>query len=360
MIDLIPRIYDAGCGQTPWDEVMADACRHLGATGHLTYRVAKDPDAGSSAVLSNDGFPAELLERYFSHYVRCNIWAASDAMVPGAVFTSSMLYPDERLKHTEYWSGWLRHADVFYVVGGIIHDDAQSRTKVSFVRPEGAGRFEARERRLLETIAPHFQGALGAQQRLAHASLLVQALDEVDQGVVLLDGDGRLVHMNACAGALLASQASLRSVRGRLEFASAEHAAQFRVLAHADVQLARARTLHLRLQDHEGRVLHAALVRLPDGTAGARRLALFIKQQHRGDAPAIALRHLYGLTPAEAELASALADGLSVAELAQARGVSVHTVRAQLKSVLHKLGVRRQAEVVQIIGSLVQRHRGAA
>ncbi|HYD76087.1 LuxR C-terminal-related transcriptional regulator [Ramlibacter sp.] len=356
MNELIPRIYDAGCGQAGWDEVMTQACAYLGAAGHLTYRVAKDPEAGSSTVLSNDRFSDELLQRYFSHYSGCNIWAASDAMVPGAVFTSSQLYPDERLKQTEYWSGWLRHADVFYVVGGIIHDDAQSRTKVSFVRPEGAGRFEERERRLLESVAPHFQQALGAQQRLAQASLLVQTLDEVDQGVVLLESDGRLVHMNACAGALLASQRSLRIVRRRLEFVSAEHADQFRALARTDVQLARTRTLHLRLEGDTGQVLHAALLRLPDGDAGSRRLALFIRPQRRGAAPELALRHLYGLSPAEASLASSLADGLSVAELAETRGVSLHTIRAQLKAVLHKLGVRRQAEVVQIVGSLVQRH----
>lgn len=356
MIDLVPRIYDAGCGQSSWNDVMADVCAKLGATGHLTYQVAKSPDAGDSAVLSNDGFAPELLERYFGHYASCNVWAASDAMVPGAVFTSSMLYPDERLKHTEYWSGWLRHVDVFYVVGGIIHDDAQSRTKVSFVRPEGAQRFEAGEMRLLETIAPHFQGALGAQKRLAQARSLLHVLDEVDQGVVLLQSDGQVVHMNACAGMLLGEQDTVRMVRGRLEFASFEHGEQFRALARTHVQLARSRTVYLRLQGRGDQVFHAALMRLPDDIAGSHRLALFIKRQQGGGAPAAALRELYGLTRAEAELASAMADGQSVGELAEARAVSVHTVRAQLKAVLQKLGVRRQAEVVQIVGSLVHRH----
>ncbi len=335
---------------------MADVCRQLGATGHLTYQLSKDPGTGSSAVLSNDGFAPEVLERYFGHYVGCNVWAASDAMVPGAVFTSSMLYPDERLKQTEYWSGWLRHVEVFYVVGGIIHDDAHSRTKVSFVRPEGGQRFGDREKRLLETVAPHFQGALGAQQQLSRARAMLHAMDELDQGVVLLQHDGRVVHMNACAGVLLGTQEALRIVRGRLEFASGAHSEQFRALARTDVQLARSRTEYLRLEGKGGQALHAALVRLPDDVAGSRRLALFIKRQPRGGTPAGALRELYGLTRAEAELASSLAAGQSLAELADARDVSLHTVRTQLKSVLQKLQVRRQAEVVQIVGSLVHRH----
>ena len=135
--DLVPRIYDAGCADTSWDEVMSAISQRLGATGHLTYEVVDDPAMGTSSIVSNDGrFGPELMQRYFEHYAGCNIWSAGDAMVPGTVFTSSMLYPDSRLKATEYWSGWLRHADVFYVVGGIVHHDAHSSTKASFVRPE--------------------------------------------------------------------------------------------------------------------------------------------------------------------------------------------------------------------------------
>lgn len=354
--ELIPRIYDAGCGQSDWDGVMKDLADLLGAAGHLTYQLAKDPQAGRSAVLSNHGFGPDVLGRYFDHYVGCNVWAASDAMVPGAVFTSSMLYPDERLKYTEYWNGWLRHVDVFYVVGGIIHDDADSRTKVSFVRPENGLRFEAAQKGLLEGLAPHFQAALGTRRRLEKARSLLDTLDEVDQGVLLLRADGRILHMNACAQVLLRLQNTIRVQGDRLEFTSPDHSEQFRALGRTDVQLARSSTMYLRLQGPGGLPLQAALMRLPDDIAGSRRFALFIKQQRDGGAPTAALRQLYGLTRAEAELAAALATGQSLAEVARARGATIHTVRTQLKAVMQKLGTNRQAEIVQIVGNLVHRH----
>jgi DNA-binding CsgD family transcriptional regulator len=357
--DLIPQIYEAGSGQSSWDDVMSNLAQRLGAGGHLTYEEVKNPAHGKSSVISNKGFAPEVLGRYFEHYAGCNVWAASDAMVPGAVFTSSMLYPDERLKRTEYWSGWLRHVDVFYVVGGIIHDDSASRTKVSFVRPERGARFDAHHRRLLEGFVPHLRASLSAQKRLAQSrsllTPLLNTLNELDQGVVLLRSDRTVVHMNDSARALLRGQSALEVKGDRLDFASAEWNEQFRALARPDRQLARSETVYLRVRAAGGQMLQATLMRLADDVAGPRHLVLFIKQQRSDNAAEVALRKLYGLSPTEAQLASLLAQGRSVNEVAQARAVSIHTVRSQLKSVMQKLDVKRQAEIVQIINGFVHR-----
>jgi DNA-binding CsgD family transcriptional regulator len=54
----------------------------------------------------------------------------------------------------------------------------------------------------------------------------------------------------------------------------------------------------------------------------------------------------YGLTQAELGVALALSDGKSPADHAESLGISVHTVRNQLRVVFDKLDVRRQAELV--------------
>ena len=61
------------------------------------------------------------------------------------------------------------------------------------------------------------------------------------------------------------------------------------------------------------------------------------------------LGELFGLTPAEANLAILLARGLSLAEVSETQHVSQHTARAQLKSVFAKTGVSRQAELVRLV-----------
>lgn len=61
------------------------------------------------------------------------------------------------------------------------------------------------------------------------------------------------------------------------------------------------------------------------------------------------LARLFGLSPAESGLAAALAGGESVNDYAEARGVSLNTVRTQLKQALAKTGARRQAELVRLV-----------
>lgn len=61
------------------------------------------------------------------------------------------------------------------------------------------------------------------------------------------------------------------------------------------------------------------------------------------------LREAFGFTPAEAALALDLADGLAAADCATLRGVSVHTVRSQLRALFGKTGTSRQAELVTLV-----------
>jgi DNA-binding CsgD family transcriptional regulator len=61
------------------------------------------------------------------------------------------------------------------------------------------------------------------------------------------------------------------------------------------------------------------------------------------------LRDLHGLTEAEAKVASALFMGRSTKEAALSLGISVNTVKAHLKGIFRKCGVRSQAELSQLL-----------
>jgi DNA-binding CsgD family transcriptional regulator len=57
------------------------------------------------------------------------------------------------------------------------------------------------------------------------------------------------------------------------------------------------------------------------------------------------LQAIYQLTPAELRLANLLVSGLDVAEASALLQISKHTGRTQLKSIMQKTGVHRQAEL---------------
>jgi len=73
--------------------------------------------------------------------------------------------------------------------------------------------------------------------------------------------------------------------------------------------------------------------------------SVFVADPARTIQPGDVLRRLYGLTGAEAALATLLVNGRSPEDAAAELGVSIHTVRTQLKHVLGKTGARRQAEL---------------
>ncbi|WP_375269400.1 hypothetical protein, partial [Phenylobacterium sp.] len=64
------------------------------------------------------------------------------------------------------------------------------------------------------------------------------------------------------------------------------------------------------------------------------------------------LRSLFDLTPAEARIAQGVARGQGLEDLAEAGGVSLNTVRNQLRRVLEKTGCARQAELAALLAGV--------
>ena len=61
------------------------------------------------------------------------------------------------------------------------------------------------------------------------------------------------------------------------------------------------------------------------------------------------LEHLFALSPAEARLASRLADGAGLDEAAAILGISRNTARSQLQAIYGKTGVNRQGDLVRLL-----------
>jgi DNA-binding CsgD family transcriptional regulator len=66
------------------------------------------------------------------------------------------------------------------------------------------------------------------------------------------------------------------------------------------------------------------------------------------------VRELFGLTPAEAAIAVELSRGRAPDEIARTRGVTIGTLRFQLKALAAKLGVARQSEIAALVAALPQ------
>lgn len=108
---------------------------------------------------------------------------------------------------------------------------------------------------------------------------------------------------------------------------------------------------------HEPLLLQGAagetLCRVATHNAQGERIYLLLLQAYQPVAlDEKGLCQAFGLTAAEAAVASGLVQGCAVEAIATAKGTSVETVRTQIKKVMAKLGVHRQSELVaRLLGS---------
>jgi len=89
-----------------------------------------------------------------------------------------------------------------------------------------------------------------------------------------------------------------------------------------------------------------------DLLAGACGVLVFTPLKPRAAPNAEVLQRLFDLTPAEARVARGIGEGRTVEAIAEAFGLSRETIRSQLKVVLGKVGLARQADLVAILAGV--------
>ena len=87
------------------------------------------------------------------------------------------------------------------------------------------------------------------------------------------------------------------------------------------------------------------------GTFGLRPVVMLLFF-HPASAPAVdatLLHAVFGLTPAECRVATLLAEGLPLKQIAQLQGTQTETVRKQLQSIYQKTATNRQPDLVRLL-----------
>lgn len=186
------------------------------------------------------------------------------------------------------------------------------------------------------------------------------ALNTSRIGAALVSSDAELMLANDVAEHLLANGGGLRLVGGRLQ---AESANETRALLAEIKRCALAQAPEPDLQNYVpmafSRRDHALpltiIVRPGPGyfplRQPNRRTAILVLRDPsvQGAWPAETLARLFGLSAAEALLASKLAKGASLEEAAAELGISRNTVRSQLQSIFLKTGINRQSDLIRAL-----------
>lgn len=172
-------------------------------------------------------------------------------------------------------------------------------------------------------------------------------LDKLSRGVFLLDHAGTVLFVNRAGEAMIARADGLSLHQKRLRFACERTQSALDSFL-VDRAGSPNESLVLCTRGPAESCPYRVLVSPLDPGAG---YCVFVYEPNGGQKPlpVNVLRRLYRLTLAEAHLANELFAGKTLAQAAQARGISINTAKYTLKSIFNRCEVRSRAELLLLL-----------
>jgi DNA-binding CsgD family transcriptional regulator len=356
---LVARIYAAAVTPELWEAAVRDIHRTVGGA--------------HGALLVNDGVsrsiivataPAEAGKSYAEYYHRLDyVLAAVEKGPVGAVRTGSEL--TDPPKHREFHADWARPWE---------GDDGLVIRLTDGPRPTcfvvGALRrsewFDTPERiKLVGGLVIHLQQALRTQNKFGaltdSTADLIGALDTVRNCVIVVSSAQKVVHLNSAAENTLLAEDGLHVRSGHVGATSPPTQRELDRALHLALRGGRSgiRSGHSftvpRPSGKRPYVIHVVPLQ-PAATIGrscdTAALVVITDPERETEPTTELLRHLYGLTNGEADVAVRLAAGVGLKQISDELSVSYQTVRTHLQHVFDKTDTHRQAELVHLLLSL--------
>jgi DNA-binding CsgD family transcriptional regulator len=292
---------------------------------------------------------------------RAFIWKGAAKLPIGTVMVREMIISRDEFRRTDYYNEWCKPQGVEATIGTSLLVEGPVSTVIGVYRPYAEGDFDATETRLFAALIPHLQRAVQLQLHLTGFDGLAEGsaeiLNRLLQGVILVNGEARVIFANRVAEGMLRAgrglflgrdglRAEIPAETRRLRQIVAGCAGPGRGLGAAGGRLRLSREhglpLTVLIAPRRSRLCWIDVVR--------PRAILFISDPEANVAVLQqALREDFGLTPAEAAVAVEIleADGLQPA--ARRLGISLATAHTHLAHVFDKTGTHRQAELVRLL-----------
>ena len=277
---------------------------------------------------------------------------------PGKFYTIREAIDWEVLRQRDDYKLWVEPQDIIDVAGCMISSEGSVITPLFIHRDSSQGTFNAEEIKLLDSLIPHLQRAVILNQRFMERSAserpLAMVLDAMTTPTFIINMRGDVNYANQSAQRFIEEH----------HWLSIEH----KVLTSSNSDLRKQMLVNFihksshnfSREDDNGSVIHAevdgeraafCMQPINSGDDEHGGVLMFIHQHKQtideGKVPIVA--ELFHLTPAEAQVAVLLAQGLNVDAIAEFTGRQANTVRSQLKSTFTKTGVHSQSQLVSML-----------
>jgi DNA-binding CsgD family transcriptional regulator len=361
--ELVKLIYDAAIEPSCWPVFLARFADAVEATttGILLYDVERRNGDLAHSVRIDPAFQL----KYHQYYIGLDCFAVhgSHLITTGRVVPGQVLCPDRVLECSEFYNDFLTRIDIFHELCGCIFREESVFAVLSTLRPKRAGPLDDEEVILLKRLMPHLQGAMQLHRRIAmldnKATSATDLLDRMPTSCIMVDAHGKVFMLNRRAREIIAQNDGLTITRGRLCTRSSDESTQLQGLIQNAAATGSGRGVHpggvmkvARPSLRRSFQVMVSPLRSSDSWLGRERpsAVVFITDpDSKAESNERTLARLFGLTAAEARLASILSRGVSLDLAADELSVSRNTVHSQLQRIFEKTGTSRQAELVRFL-----------
>ena len=352
--DLIDRIYECSVIPEQWPDLLEQLAHETDAHGGMLFSARKQLNWTASERVY-DAFDTYVKDGWFEKCPRriCMVEKSQPTF-----FVEQDFWSKEELAQNPFYRDFFLPRGLGWSAGTLLQMPTGDNIVFSIEREYESGPIERGHVDRLNELRPHLlrSAFISARLGLQRAQGANETLDNLGIPAVILDSNGGFVEANERAGALN-DVLQIRTKGQRVGFGdSRANECLQRALAKMP-DLSSADDLSFPVRDADGianMVGHVMPVRLAAHDIFANSFALLYLTPLDGmRAPSKQLmRSLFDLTAAETRVAGELFKGRTLQEIASDGGVSITTVRTQMRAILEKTGCGRQAELVALLSNV--------
>lgn len=364
---ILEKVHEAALGDVPWavPASMINASVQTHATNLAVYEGLSAADLEFSLVRSCYGSRRreDVEHRYMTRFVRRDEAVPRIMRLPdGRLTPTGQLYTEQEKRTSPVYNGSRRIREGLYV-----RLDGLGGSNIVWILAdsiERGGGWSSTQTAMIESLLPHVRQFARVRDVLADAralgSTLEELLENARSSVIQLDRRARIVAANDRARGLLRQDAGLSDLGGFLHASiPGENDALQRLLAGAlppHGVPACAGSMTIGRPDARTRlVVDVTPVIGREWDVRARRVAALVLIVDPASRPRIdtaLVAEALDLTPAESRLATMVACGRTVRQIAATTGRTENTVRWHLKKIFRKQRIARQADLVRRVLAL--------
>lgn len=363
---VIHDIYGATLDASGWASALDGVASLSGSTGAIIY--AKRPTGWGVPIHSQSVTGA--LEAYASeNWAQRNPWLQGRMEMGfrlGDVYRDLDIVTAEEMESNPFYTDFLNRFDLGRQMVAMIYSDLGEPTCLVSHRKMSKGPFQAEEMQTHLLIARHLERSLQISSSFlkkdAALNTASAAFDAMDRPALIVNNLGRPIRLNQSATHLLGTYfvEADDQIKPVLKKEQAEFLHMLRnVVPSGKEERMAPRPITISNSNGAERIVVWAIPLVGSsvesmGLAKPENSILLLTQplQNNQVIDPIIIRNVYGLTTGEARVASLLAGGRNVKQIAAELGLTVGTTRYVLNKAFQKMGVHRQSELITKIREL--------